>query len=174
MDKPLLYIHNTRTAGWGLIIYLSPVPFFYTTNHSPISSVSNRNDFITFTTVRDPFTRVHSQFEFYKKRRKKLPENLSFEEFVLNYDYWASQPNLKHSLRTCFDFINVDGNVVVDHILHFENLAEEYNQLAQQYDLPLDLPHEHKNEYKGEYTPSLYTQEMKDKIYQLFNKDFNL
>jgi hypothetical protein len=174
MDKPLLFIHNTRTAGWGLITYLSPVPFFYTVNHLAIKDVPNREDYITFTTVRDPFTRVHSQFEFYQKRRKKLPDTLSFEDFVLNYDYWASQHNLKKSLHTCFDYISVDNKIVVDHILHFENLDQEYNQLAQQYNLPLNLPHEHKNEYKGEYTPSLYTQEMRDKIHQLFNKDFNL
>ena len=174
MNKPLLYIHNTRTAGWGLITYLSPVPFFYTTNHSPISGVPNIEDYVTFTTVRNPLTRVHSQYEFYKKRRKKLPENLTFEEFVLNYDYWANQPNLKHSLHTCFDFISVGGNVVVNHILHFENLNTEYESFAQQYDLPLNLPHEHKNEYKSEFNISLYTQEMKNKVYEIFAEDFKL
>jgi len=174
MSKPLLYIHNTRTAGWGLIMYLSPVPFFNTINHSPISEVPNREDYITFTTVRNPLTRVHSQYEFYKKRRKKLPDSLTFEEFVLNYDYWANQPNLKYSLHTCFDFISMDGKVVVDHILHFENLEVEYNEFAQQYGLPLNLHHEHKNEYKSEFDISLYTQEMKDKVYEIFAEDFKL
>jgi len=168
----LLFVHIDKTAGWSVISALEDNPRFDTTNHSPITSVYPYKDYISFTIVRNPFTRVFSQYEWYTKKRQKI-KGYTFEEFVLQYDTLAEKhPNMRHYLKPCYDFISNNGKVVVNEILRFETLQHDWAIFSEKYDLVRTLPHKHKNKYKGEFSYDLYTPEMEAKIRQIFKQDF--
>ena len=169
----LLFVHITKAAGWSVINLLSPLSNFYTTNHNPITWEPNYKDYVSFCIVRDPFKRVFSQWEWYTKKRKQIKE-CTFEDFVLNYETYAQQPNMKNNLKPCFDYISVDGEVVVNHILKYETLKHDWDVFSSKYGLPNTLPNDHTNPYKTTYTPNLYTPEMEYKVRDIFRNDFRL
>lgn len=170
----LLFVHIDKTAGWSVIEALEFNPRFYTTNHSPITHAPSYQDYISFTIVRDPFTRVFSQYEWYTKKRQKL-KGYTFEEFVLQYDTLGEKhPNMRTYLKPQYDFISDGGKVVVNEILRFERLEDDWNVFTSKYGLEEKLPHTHKNPYKGEYSYNLYTPKMVDKMNEVFKNDFTL
>ena len=170
----LLFVHIDKTAGWSVIEALEQNPRFNTTNHQPITSVYPYRDYTSFTIVRDPFTRVFSQYEWYTKKRQKI-KGYTFEEFVLQYDTLGEKhPNMKSYLKPQYDFISNNGKVVVDEILRFEKINDDWEVFTRKYGLEEKLPHTHKNPYKGEYSYDLYTPKMVDKMNKVFKKDFVL
>lgn len=169
----LLFVHITKSAGWSIINLLSPLSNFYTTNHNPITSEPNYKDYVSFAIVRNPYKRVFSQWEWYMKKRKQIKE-CSFEDFVLNYEVYSQQPNMKNNLKPCFDYISDGGEIVVNEILKYETLKHDWEVFSSKYELPNILPHDHINPYKTEYTPDLYTTKMEQKIREIFDNDFNI
>jgi len=55
---------------------------------------------------------------------------VDFRRSVLNGKHYLNQVNYIHDR---------DGTKLIKHILHFENLQEEFNDLMQLYNLPLNL-----------------------------------
>ena len=169
----LLFVHITKTAGWSVISLLEALSNFYTTNHNPITWEPNYRDYVSFCIVRNPFERVFSQWEWYTKKRQQIAK-CSFEDFVMNYEVYAQQPNMKNNLKPCFDYISVDGEVVVNEILRYETLQHDWQIFSGKYDLPNILPNEHINPHKTEYALDLYTSKMEAKVREIFTKDFDL
>lgn len=81
-------------------------------------------NYFKFAVVRNPFDRAVSRYEYSKKIQTRF-KNFSFEEFLI-FD-------LKNNLHTLkqYEFCTYDKNkLILDKIIKFENLNEEFNEVT--------------------------------------------
>ena len=75
-----------------------------------------------------------------------------------------------------YDYVyDMEGNQVIDHILRFEHLNEDFSALMTLYDLPIGLPGKkiHVRNNKGlKMTVANLTKETIDVINKVYDKDF--
>lgn len=94
--------------------------------------------FFKFAVVRDPWSRAVSMY-------RHLAPNLLFRDFAQNWlpdiissreasgDFWFVRPQS--------DFVTEAGQIIVDEIVRFESLAEEFPKLMKHTGLRTPLPH---------------------------------
>jgi chondroitin 4-sulfotransferase 11 len=111
-----------------------------------------------FAVVRNPFDRLFSWYSMFRhntiaKSQKdggvERTANLgnavaeAIAPYLDSFDNFLTLPNSGLFERFYYnqvDYLVVDGQLVVDHILRFENLTNDFNQVAQQLNLPCQLP----------------------------------
>ena len=169
----LVFVHNSKTAGVSIVETLEHLPEFYNYGHRPLKLLSTRiatEDVITFTVVRNPFSRVWSQYNYYRTKRDAIAERVSFEEFVLTYEsYYTLHDN---AFRTCFEMISIDGEVAIDYLLKFETLIEDWKEFSNKFNLPTTLQVVNTSAKPSIDKKTLYTPEMRTHIENIFKKDF--
>lgn len=121
--------------------------------------------------VRNPWDRYVSNWKWLTRKEKSNPnkgwsqrgwkgENglVSFESFVKQMYWCYEEVNMhpyqhdKWHIRNQIEhIIDLDGNLIVDHIGRFENIQEEFNLICQKSELDLELPHLNRvGHYSGE------------------------
>ena len=89
----------------------------------------------SFAVVRNPYTRAISYFEYIRQNPKhpknRIVQNMSFEKYLL----WSAQRTVQ-SRHLC----DAKGSVLVDTILRFENMADEFHSICGDIGISADLP----------------------------------
>ena len=190
--KKLKFIHITKTGGTSIEaigkennIRWGRFHKEYKKYHKPFLFKSNqlKSKYDWFTVVRNPYDRVIS--EFYCKYGTKIKENkykLSKSKFnkilqsrikrVLkkNKKKWNYKLGDKYHYFEQYKYIDFNNKI---HILKFENLEEEFNNLMKKYSLNITLS-KHKNKNKKKYTIESLQPDTIKLINRVYHKDFEL
>lgn len=140
------------------------------------SWVRHPERFRTFTIVRNPWERLVSQFKQLQKpynlhmpRRRKLYEasKISFEAFTDEY--------MKDDVPMWRYLTDSDGNIAVNLVGRFENIANDFRTICLELGLPkLEISWLNKsNQDKASYQ-EYYTEELIDKLEPIMRKDMKL
>ncbi len=94
-----------------------------------------------FAVVRSPYSRLVSLYIMNSKKRAKSIEKLNewVRGMLSDINYHKGRLGLKYPNATICQyshFYDNDGNAMVDHIIHFESLKEDFDLLIEEYDLP--------------------------------------
>ena len=90
----------------------------------------------TFTVVRDPYERAISAYYYQAKRKPNHAHNReSLNNFILHElkRYWLYKPQSLYAYGE-------DGRKIIDHVLHFETLGADFENLMKSYNLNVTLP----------------------------------
>ena len=165
----IFYIHIPKTGGVSIHTALKKSGnqgskeqhFFIKTYQKPINIP-------TLAVVRNPFDRAYSLYEFYKKKRTTLNEVPSWEFFISNFDKLNGI-----MFNPCFNFMEIDGKIVIENIIRFENLESDYDNFCKKFSIENKLEHLNKNDKKDlKSKDEIYTIEQRGLIYKYFEKDF--
>jgi hypothetical protein len=186
-QKQLKFIHITKTGGisiessalkkgifWGLFNWIEyGFAHHYFSEKDPVL----RNKYDWFMVVRNPYTRILSEYycNFGKLDNKNI--NQSVEEMnqylinrikTRNQITFFSNPYIYGHFLEQYKYLTDDNTI---HILKFENLNEDFNNLMKQYNLVIELSHENKGKNKI-FTINDFSKELIDLINEVYDKDF--
>lgn len=151
------------------------------------------NEYTTFSVVRNPFDRLVSWYWMLKLRSFEeenpdvietagdkvnfalidaLNEHAStFEEFVsLSEDHLCSL--FKRFFFNQLDYLSEDNNVIVDHVLKFESLNDDFAKFAKQQGITNTLSHINKTPRKADYH-SYYSDASQQIVAERFQRDLD-
>lgn len=172
-SAPLLFIHIPKNAGTTIyeigLYHKIDWRYLNTTHicgncsswHKPPNEKLNRPSFCV---VRNPYTRVISE---YKYRNSEISVDGLNRFISAKLDQTKNNPYVDD----CHWLPQYNYVKYCDHVLHFENLQEEFDNLMKQYNLNISLD---RHENKGKETLSVddISSENKIKIRNYFSLDF--
>jgi len=126
-----------------------------------------------FTVIRNPWEKAISQF-FYMKKRKDLRKFIGMNRFTSFNRYLNLIQRKEHvQWKKQIDFIvDDDGALLVDQIIRFEDLDQQFRQLASKINLSYDaLPHANKTKRKP--YPYYYNKAKVQKIQDIYSEDIS-
>lgn len=194
--KPLNFIHITKNAGttiediakekgilWGRFNdeYCKHVnttknisdPWH---NYFPNLNKSIRSKYDWFLVVRNPYDRVLSEFKYHVKINGNKEFTIkTFNEFIQNKIKEVNNPNTNLSkygghFAPQYKYLTNEDTI---HILKFENLNQEFNDLMKQYNIDLKLDEKH-NVSNHKFTINDFNESTKNLIQEVYKKDFEL
>jgi len=118
-------------------------------------------EYFKFSVVRNPYTRLVSSY-FYFNIDKKMPFDKFLKDIVLQ-----NKTERYYSQFYCLS--DEKGRIIVDSILRFENLEEDFNRLMKKLKLNFKLPYINKTTYNPNQV--IYTERGKKLIEKLYKKD---
>ncbi|MCW8107255.1 sulfotransferase family protein [Alteromonas ponticola] len=174
LDK-FVFIHINKTGGSSVEKALG-LPFEHKTALEKIEQMGRRNwnKKITFAVVRNPWDKVVSHYHYRVKTDQTNLGNkhLDFKQWVKrtygeNDPQYYDQPMM---FMPQLDWIaDRDGKLLVNEIIRFENLSEEFNRLAEKLGVTATLPHV-KRSNRGNYR-DYYDDETQQIVADWFAKD---
>mgnify|MGYP000538342229 CR=1 FL=1 len=168
--KSSFIIHIPKTAGTSVTksIYGTDTKCsHYNWEDLNILLKENFFNYFSFTIVRNPWDRLVSQY--FGHVIKEMP-GLSIDNYFLRSFVYDEYHDYKRFVQPCMDWITDDGNILVDHIIRFENLQDDFNVVCDKIGVEhIDLTNEGKSKklhYRNYYSD--YTAEL---IYNKFRTD---
>lgn len=174
IEKPLSI--SSFTSADNLYEYLRSLNNIIKSHPNPKNKLTVSKEqyksYYKFSIVRNPWDRVYSWYKNVLRDQKhmevlNLPSNVSFKDFLLG--------NLgKDKLRPQTYWLkNYKGNVEMDFIGKFENLALDFSNIAEVLNLgSQNLPHELKSS-SSVYT-DFYNDELKDIVWKFYKEEIKL
>ena len=156
--EKFIFIHINKTGGTSVSMALN-IPNTHKTALEIIDEIGRRNwnNNFTFTVVRNPWDKVVSHYHYrVQTNQTSLGENpISFKEWVQRT--YGEQDSLYYDKPKMFmpqvNWISdKSGNIIVNRIMHFENIDEEFTELSKILNINKDvaLPHV-KSSKRGHY-----------------------
>lgn len=129
-------------------------------------------NYYKYTFVRNPFSRMVSNYEYFLNNDFILPFMCDFSSFEALVDSVSLIPDdmIDRHFRSQYYALGVEDDLVIDFIGKFEKIVEDYNVVKEKFDLK-DLQHAHKGEYINSWE-SYYTPEIAKKVYDRYKLDF--
>ena len=180
-----IFIHIPKTAGVSLLkaiygdVTLEGHRSFY---FNSIALNIKGEKYFSFTFVRNPFDRLYSTYMFLKKGGMNHHDRLAFEthlskfkdfkDFVLNGLDNKLIFQVTHLIPQHDYLCDERGRILVDFIGRFEKLEDDINLLSKELKKDIRLNH-HNYSNKKDYR-EVYTKEMIEKVYQIYQKDIDI
>jgi chondroitin 4-sulfotransferase 11 len=174
-----VFIHINKTGGSSVEIALK-IPLEHKTALEKIEEIGQKRweGRLTFTIVRNPWDKVVSHYFYRVKANKNDLRNtpVKFKEWVkLTY---GNQDKVYYDNPKMFmpqaDWItDENGKILVDYIIHFENLSVEFDEVLQKLGMTnITLPHVKKSNHSNfrEY----YDPETREIVQNWFERDVEL
>jgi len=172
-----VFIHITKTGGTSITEVVGRVFRKHLTVKEVIKYIGRKkwDNAYTFTVVRNPWAKVVSQYKFRTKTNKsKMKEKpITFKNWVIkvfkeNDEYYYNCRPLIFAPQV--DWLkNNEGIIDIDKILQFENLSEEFSEVAEHIGIDSDLPH--LNSTKKSKYQDYYDEETKKIVANWFWED---
>ena len=172
-----IFIHINKTAGSSVEKALR-LPFEHKTALEKIGEIGrdNWNNKFTFTIVRNPWDKVVSHYHYrVKTNQTDLRNNtIEFNEWVkrtygIQDTFYFDNPKMfMPQVRWISD---EQGNIIVDEIIHFENLDSEFDDVLEKLGKKKKLPHVKKSN-RGNYR-DYYNEETTEIVRLWFEPDIN-
>ncbi|AUS05843.1 sulfotransferase family 2 domain-containing protein [Pseudotamlana carrageenivorans] len=128
------------------------------------------NNSIKVAIVRNPYDRAVSSYHHMGQGYN------SFLDFLQNYYAAPSRDHnaLAHK-RPQIDFLrDKEGNIVVENLIRFENLQEDFKTFKKNYNIKTaEIPHIGQQRKESSYI-NFYNSETKKLVEEIFNSDFKL
>ena len=151
-----VFVHINKTGGSSVEKALK-IPFEHKTALEIIEEIGRKNwdRKLTFTVIRNPWDKVVSHYHYrVKTNQTNLRDNpIEFKEWVErtygNQDvhYYDDPKMFMPQMNWITD---KNGNILVDEIIHFENLDDEFNEVLEKLGKNTTLPHV-KSSNRGNY-----------------------
>jgi hypothetical protein len=128
------------------------------------------NNYFKFSIVRNPYTRVLSEYFWVKGKTR---QNLTFNpnDFTNHLKRYYSKIDKDHKLSQTH-YLYDNDKCLVEKVFKFENLKDGFGKFAlKKWPSAPKLMHTHRSSNKTDYLGQL-TQYHKDFIYELYDKDF--
>lgn len=157
----------------------------------PVLTGSEFSDYTKFTVVRNPYDRLYSWYLMFKhntinignvpKKINKEIENSIFQfdslmkelsPYMDSFEDFVSVPNkgfFQRFYANQFDYLKINQKMVMNKVLRFENLSDDFNALAQQLKIDATLPYINQS-IKHDYREA-YTEKSKKIVTERFQKD---
>lgn len=194
-SEKILFIHIPKNAGQSIETFFGrkwtpsaearqthperwPEKFPRHTPWVRYDRVYNTHTYRAFAIIRNPWSRMVSSYAYElkmaqrgiirdKPNRKLLAAGGTFDDYVRKADR-----NAFFLRPQVFWLRNAEGKIVIPDLIRFENLAEEFKQLARKYNLQNDsLPHVNRTEGARKHYSEYYTGETIDLVTQLYAED---
>ena len=181
-----IFIHIPKTAGTSILKNMGGWAGDHCTYREYLqASPTKFEKYFKFCFIRNPYDRLVSAYEYLKQggnqttdkniQKLILTKYVTFEKFVVLYldKNTIYRVNL---LKPQYWFIyDEHSNLMVDHIAKYENLDEEFLFISEKLKLS-DINLQKTNKSTKEYSNynEYYTQDMKNKVYNLYELDFEL
>lgn len=193
--KPLLFVHIPKTAGLSIMACGVPArrvkhyPIVHPLSEKILTQFLNvavkepmwKRDYESFTVVRDPCTRFVSAYTYLLRGGNQKPLDLGYQALLLTYaDVDAVLDDLNHLKRRIVHFVDQSAFVVdsqndeilVDHILRFENLLEELVALDPRF---VRMREVHRNQSGGsDRAPVVLTQAQRQRLASVYERDYRV
>jgi len=176
-NSDFVFIHIAKTGGTSVVHVTGRAFRKHLTVKEVIRYIGKKkwDSVYKFTVVRNPWAKVVSQYKFRTKTNKsKMKENpISFKDWVIkvfkeNDDFYYKCRPLLFAPQV-FWLKNYDGIIDVDNIIRFENLNEEFSEVAKHIGIDSDLPHLNSTK-RSKYT-DYYDEETKKIVADWFWED---
>ncbi|MES9942986.1 MAG: sulfotransferase family 2 domain-containing protein [Candidatus Thiodiazotropha sp. 6PLUC2] len=134
------------------------------------------NDLYKFAIVRNPWDLQVSSYHHIRRERPHLLEHIEdFDHFIR----WKLDPQRAYqyhvdtSIQSQLDYlIDLQGNILVDFIGHYENLAEDFKEITRQIKVDgISLPHKRKATNRSKDFRSYYTDDLAELVATHFKRD---
>lgn len=198
--KNFLFIHIPKTAGYSLYKTLSPYGF--ESNRTPVRRITSwlpfkenpelayfrghstaevfrrkldKDMFLRlhkFAVVRNPYDHAVSNYVFTqnnpKSRRNHAAQNWSFSRFL---SYYERKTRIMPRHQSAW-LVDRSGKIQVDQILFFENLKQDFDDLAGKLGLTGEIELLHDNKSPRSDYREYYTADLKHRVERLYAPDF--
>lgn len=173
-----IFIHINKTGGTSIDKALGLRKAHYTTTQV-IEWVGQEafDAAFKFAVVRNPWSKVVSHYKFRIKNKDEglTSHPISFKEWVIK-TYGLEKDPVYYNNAIMFqpqvDWLKDEqGVIVIDNILRFENLSEEFEKIKSRLDCRKSLPHVNQTQ-KTDFR-SFYDEETTQIIYDWFKEDID-
>lgn len=189
-----IFVHINKTAGQSIeraLGWQKHPESDHRTAHQYKEKLGHKFEkMFVFSVVRNPYDKMVSMYHGRKQLLgSKRPQNINFTEWVkkvnttnplhpaiikgtTNQLGWIASPRWKWD-ETTKRYKNKPSevNLLVDYIIRFENLQDDWKEVCSQIGVSLTLPHINQSTHKPYKT--YYDQETKKIVQQRFERDLN-
>ena len=181
--KKLKFIHITKCAGTAIEriglkkkVYWGMFHKEYGWWHEffPNKSEELKSKYDWFVVVRNPYERLISEF-YYRHSGTKIKGNIDDideEQFNLCIKNKVLKHDTNYGGHYSEQYKYIDKNAVI-HIIKFENIEVEFNELMKKYNLDIVLNETHNRcKHKKKFSVKSFTPELIKLINEVYDKDF--
>ena len=198
-EEKIIFIHIPKTAGSAIeLLLLKSKKNVYKNkfygiskfnNHSKAmhhltakdlkSILNNYNDFFKFTIIRNPYSKLISEYYWCEVENMGYKSKQSFDKFlddieiIVNNNKYEDSIYYDHFMPQYFFVYDENKDIIVDYIGKYEKLNESVQFIKSKFNITSELPIFEK--YINRMTNKIILNEsQKNRIYNLYKKDFQL
>ena len=179
--QKFIFVHVTKTGGTSVEKALGGKLHDHRVcrKYQSEYGVDIFNHFSSFSIVRNPWDKIVSHYIYLRLHKKSnevkdpakdiasIVKDLTFNEWVEKIgrgEKVAAFP-LKH-----FDYLKVDGKMVIENIIRFENLEKDFNRICSKLDIKrTKLPHLNKSHHA--HYSNYYNKRTRDIIGKFYEEE---